>query len=77
MSDTRITRVMKFEKHGPQGIAHCEMQVYGDGSAYVRGDGIEVIFDDAPDAWTNALPYLESRGYTKVAEKDAGGPPEG
>jgi hypothetical protein len=68
MSDTDVVRVLQFEKKGPNGVLRCELRVYGEGSAYLRGDELEVIFEEAPDAWKDAFPYLESRGYVKVAD---------
>jgi hypothetical protein len=68
MSDTDVVKVLQFEKKGPKGFARCEMRVFADGSAYIRGDEIEVGFDDAPEAWKDAFPYLESRGYEKIGE---------
>ena len=72
MSDTDVVKVLFFEKKGPRGILRCQMRIFGDGSAYVRGDEFEIGFEDASDAWQEAFPYLESRGYEKVREGSTG-----
>jgi hypothetical protein len=69
MTEIDIVKILRFEKKAMHGVVCCEMRVYRDGSAYICGDEIEVGFDDAPEAWMDALPYLASLGYKDVAEE--------
>ena len=61
-------RVLRFEKRYAHDVLYCEMQVFEDGSAYVRGDEIEIGFEETSDAWQEGIAYLESRGYVRIAE---------
>ena len=71
MSTTDPVRILRFEKNGPDGTLHCEMQIFEDVSAYVTGDDCEMIFEESPDAFQEALKYLESHGYKKIGETES------
>ncbi len=68
MNSTDPIKVLRFEKKGANGSLYCEMQVFEDNSAYIRGDECEMIFEESADASQKALKYLESRGYERVGE---------
>jgi hypothetical protein len=68
MNSTDIVTVMQFQKDSPAGILHCELQVFADRSAYVRGDELEIVFEESPDAWQEAIKCVESQGYQLLTD---------
>jgi len=66
-------RVLKFEKTQDSTVIHCEVQIFDDGSAMVEWtDHPEDLwmkgFEESPDAYMNAIRYLESEGYVNTGE---------
>jgi hypothetical protein len=59
-------RVMWFRKveHGTPAIRR--LVAFKDGSACVEeGKAVEIIFEEDPDTWRDAIRYLKDRGYSE------------
>jgi len=62
-NDVRFLWFSKMER-GPLCL-RC-LVVFHDGSASVEeGDIVEIIFEESPDAWLDAIKYLRLRGYSE------------
>jgi len=65
MNAPEPVRVIRFAKKACNGLLFCEVEVFADHSAYVTGEGIEMGFEESPDAWKHAIEYLELLGYER------------
>lgn len=65
MNNQWIQRVIEYFKEDKDGIASCRIKVCVDGSVYVDGNDIECVFEESPDAFEEAVKYVESKGYTR------------
>ena len=59
-------RVLTFEKHTPGKILRCQLRLHGDGSAYLIGDEMEIVFEESPESWRKAFERVLSCGYVEV-----------
>ena len=67
MTDQRVSKT-EFEKPGDTGVVRCMVEVCSDGSVYIEGDEIEMIFEFAPNNLDNATRHVESLGYVRRCE---------
>jgi hypothetical protein len=65
MNSEPIT-VIEFFRDDPNGRTSCLVEVFEDGSAFIRGPGVGAIFEGSPEAAKHAVEYVESKGYRRV-----------
>jgi hypothetical protein len=61
-----LERVLLFRKELNGNEVFCSVRAFPDGSAYVEGDEIEMIFEESADALNDAITHLEKLGYAKA-----------
>ena len=61
---------IRFEKAGNSGTVQCVIELFDDGSAYVYGNEIEVIFEFASNNLENATKHVEGLGYVQLNQDD-------
>ena len=59
----RFTKVIDRTSHV------CELQIFGDGSELLDGDGHEIVFEAAESSVGDALTFLQANGYQRVTDK--------
>lgn len=65
MDNTKPISITQYSSTKYGVVRYCTLEVFHDGSAYVVGEGIEVIFEESPNAYINAVAYLENAGYRR------------
>jgi hypothetical protein len=59
-------RVMWFDKDEGGLRSLRRLVIFDDGSACIEEDDtVEIGFEEAPDAWCDAIQYLRDRGYSE------------
>jgi hypothetical protein len=65
--------ILHFEKPTADGLLIAQAEVFDDGSVYITGDEVEIGFEWADDCRSQAIAYLEKRGYMRtISGGDAG-----
>jgi hypothetical protein len=65
MKEHDASQRFHFTKDSPSGPLRCELERCPDGSVYLNGDEIEMIFEETLDALDKAVRFLEARGYVR------------
>ena len=66
MATEHVLRTIVLRKPHDGKELLCRVHVYEDGSAYVEGDELEIIFEEAASACDEAISYVEGLGYSQV-----------
>jgi hypothetical protein len=67
MNETDLHPV-EFEKRADDAVLLCRVEPCEDGSVYVCGDEIEMVFEFAPDCLARALQHVQSLGYVRTTK---------
>ncbi|REJ68872.1 MAG: hypothetical protein DWQ31_06690 [Planctomycetota bacterium] len=61
---------IEFQKPTESGPVRCVLETCDDGSVYVKGDEIEMIFELAHNNLENATRHVEDLGYVRCHEEE-------
>jgi hypothetical protein len=66
-TDERNPTVILFQKEHNGSTFLCRLQVFPDGSIYVAGNDTEIMFEESPESFRDAVEYVENSGYAKLS----------
>ena len=66
--NNKVVQQIQFVRNDARGRASCQIEVFEDGSAYVAGDDVEVIFEESAQSIERAVKYVEARGYVRCPQ---------